>query len=73
MIIVRGNLPWDQILHNIRQVFFTPDILRAMENQYLFRPQHQHESLADSVRDIQIMYKILSLSTHENEIFADNF
>jgi hypothetical protein len=73
MTVISQNLNWEQLLNNVRQTFFTPHILRDMQNRYLYRPQNHHESLADYVRDIQILFAILFPSAQETEIFQTIF
>lgn len=73
MTAIAQNLSWPQTLHSIRENFFTSDTLRDLQNQNLYRRQHQREHLADYVKDIQTLHTILSPSTPEQEIFQTIF
>lgn len=66
---VANHTTGEQLINGILQTALTPDKLRQLQNQYLYRPQNTHEGLADYVRDIQCNFKILSPKTPESEIF----
>jgi hypothetical protein len=66
---VANHISGEDLINGILQTFLTPDVLRQLQNKYLYRPQKEHEGLADYVNDVQCNFKILSPQTPEKEIF----
>lgn len=66
---VAEGVSWDLLLQNFRENFLVPETLRITQNKFLYRKQGENEDLGDFVREIQILFRILSPFTAEDEVF----
>lgn len=69
----KENATWKDIVSKFIAKFFTPDSLRQVKEEFLFRPQRNRESLEDYVASITRSFKILSPDAAEQEIFDTIF
>lgn len=69
----KQNASWEQIVSDFLTKFFTPDLLRMVKEEFLFRPQRENEALEDYVAKIRRAFKILSPESQETEIFNTVF
>lgn len=64
---------WDDFLWEFKESFLTPETLRTIQNQTLYRNQQRSERLADYVKDMQLAYQILSPETDSDKVFGTIF
>lgn len=69
----KQEMPWAQIISDFLIKFFTPDSIRQVKEEFLFRPQRQNEGLEDYVTSVRRSFKILSPDSAEPEIFQTIF